>query len=118
MDGEHAGWMTVQRNEHIELDSIYRKPSMQGRGLGTSLVQGLISEAETTGKPLHLSTAKINPARRLYECLDFVVAGESEFKSSWNGAPKKAKRGWRVEKHEMHVRNGVAIPRAQMSKDL
>jgi GNAT superfamily N-acetyltransferase len=58
VDGEDAGWMTVQRDEHIELDSIYLKPSMQGRGLGTSLVQGLISEAETTGKPLRLSTAK------------------------------------------------------------
>lgn len=29
-----------------------------------------------------------------------------------------AKRGWRVEKHEICVRNGVSIPRAEMSKDL
>lgn len=252
VDGEDVGWMTVQRDEHIELDSLYLKPSMQGRGLGRSLVQGLISEAETTGKPLRLSTAKINPARRLYESLGFVNAGESEFKifmewrpnktnvsaptqeisirafqpddaprlceifyhsvhevanakydkaqldawapkipdaSKWlpilieyatflaideaekpvawismteagyvdmlfclpeaigrgiagrlyekvedlakkRGLPRMtahasllaqpffAKRGWRVEKHEMHVRNGVAIPRAEMSKDL
>ena len=50
-DGEDAGWMTVLRGEHIELDSLYPKPSMQGCGLGTSLVKGLISEAETIGKP-------------------------------------------------------------------
>lgn len=31
-------------------------------------------------KPLTLSTAKINPARRLYEGLGFTVVGESEFK--------------------------------------
>jgi GNAT superfamily N-acetyltransferase len=80
VDGEDAGWMTVQRDEHIELDALYLKPSMQGRGLGTSLVQGLISEAEANGKPLRLSTAKINPARRLYERLGFVNVGESEFK--------------------------------------
>jgi putative acetyltransferase len=32
--------------------------------------------------------------------------------------PFFAKRGWRVENHEMHVRNGVGIPRAEMSKEL
>ena len=32
--------------------------------------------------------------------------------------PFFAKRGWQIEKHEMHVRNGVTIPRAEMSKDL
>jgi hypothetical protein len=40
----------------------------------------LISEAQTNSKPLRLGTAKINPARRLYERLGFVNVVESEFK--------------------------------------
>jgi hypothetical protein len=32
--------------------------------------------------------------------------------------PFFAKRGWRIESHEMHVRNGVALPRAEMSKTI
>jgi putative acetyltransferase len=32
--------------------------------------------------------------------------------------PFFARRGWKVEKHEMHVRNGTSLPRAEMSKTI
>jgi hypothetical protein len=57
VDGEDAGWLTVRRSVDIELDSIYLRTSMHSRGAGTALVKGLISEAQSTAKPLRLSTA-------------------------------------------------------------
>ena len=102
VDGENSGWMTVQRGAHIELDSLYLKPAMQRRGVGTSLVQGLIFEADSTGKPLRLSTAKINPAQRFYERLGFVNVGESELKVFMEWRPKTTNLiGW---KHTVNIR--------------
>jgi GNAT superfamily N-acetyltransferase len=80
LHGENAGWLTVQRGEDIHLESLYLASTMQGRGIGTSLLRGLIDEATSTGKPLRLSTAKINPARRLYERLGFLDVTEDGYK--------------------------------------
>jgi len=44
------------------------------------LVREVIGEARAAGLPLTVSTAKINPARSLYERLGFVATHEGEFK--------------------------------------
>jgi len=44
------------------------------------LVGEVIKQARASGLPLTVSTAKINPARSLYERLGFVATHESEFK--------------------------------------
>jgi GNAT superfamily N-acetyltransferase len=93
VDGDDAGWLTVRRSVDIELDSIYLKASMHNRGAGTALVQDLISEAQSTEKLLRLSTAKINPARRLYERLGFVAVHESEFKVFMEWRPASPREG-------------------------
>lgn len=58
--------------------SIEIVPAYQGRGLGTALVERVIAEARARGLPVRLQVLKINPARRLYERLGFVVTGETE----------------------------------------
>jgi ribosomal protein S18 acetylase RimI-like enzyme len=78
--GADAGWLTVQRSTAIHLESIYLTPGKQRIGIGTALIRGLIEEARAAGKTLKLSTAKINPARNLYERLGFVVVSEDEYK--------------------------------------
>lgn len=81
IDGEDAGWLTVFREpDRIEIDSIYLAEKQQGAGVGTYLLKQLIQESEALRKPLTLSTAKINPARRLYERLGFVAVDETKFK--------------------------------------
>jgi ribosomal protein S18 acetylase RimI-like enzyme len=80
IDGEDAGWFTVQRTRDIHLDSIYISPQYQRKGVGTALIRGLIGEADTSGAVLRLSTAKINPARRLYERLGFIAVDEGPYK--------------------------------------
>jgi ribosomal protein S18 acetylase RimI-like enzyme len=80
VDGQDVGWLTVQRTRDIHLDSIYLVPSQQRKGIGTALLRSLIAEADKSGSVLRLSTAKINPARRLYERLGFIVVDEGPYK--------------------------------------
>jgi predicted acetyltransferase len=108
-DGEYAGWITVQRAEHIELDGIYLKPTMQRRGIGTALIRALIAEAQTTCKPLRLSTAKINPARRLYERIGFIDVSETEYKVFMEWQPKP--RVVRIERPSAELAQSFAAMR-------
>lgn len=79
--GTDVGWMGVARVDGaIELDGIYIACEHQGRGLGTALLRGLMLQARLEGKPLRLSTAKINPARELYRRLGFVETHEDRYK--------------------------------------
>lgn len=79
--GADIGWMTVRRNvDHIYLDEITILAPWQNNGIGTSLLRDLIQEANERGLPLRLSTARINPARRLYERLGFRIVRESPYK--------------------------------------
>lgn len=81
VDGSEAGWMMVQRpGDAIDLHSIFLAPAWQNRGIGTLLIRRLIVEARAASIPLRLSTAKINPAVRLYKRLGFVVTGEDNYK--------------------------------------
>lgn len=60
----------------------------QNRGIGTEVVRSVIAEAERQNMPLYLSVLKVNPARRLYERLGFVVIEDTEhhFTMKFRGA--------------------------------
>lgn len=79
--GHDAGWLMVRRAaEGISLKQIYLDTPWQNRGVGSLLIRQLIEEARAQRVPLKLSTAKINPARELYERLGFVEVAQSEHK--------------------------------------
>lgn len=79
LDGHDAGLLHVVRSpEEIRLVNIQISPEFQNRGLGTTVMHGLLAEARTAGLPLRLQVLKVNPARRLYERIGFTVAGETE----------------------------------------
>ena len=79
LEGEEIGVMLVeQRDEEICLGVIEILPAYQGRGMGTELIRGVLTEALDNGKPVTLQVLKVNPARRLYERLGFAVVGETE----------------------------------------
>lgn len=81
VDGVDIGWLSVDREDtSIELEAIYLLRVAQNQGVGTTLIQAVVEEARAKRVPLTISTAKINPARSLYERLGFVVTAESEFK--------------------------------------
>jgi GNAT superfamily N-acetyltransferase len=80
VDGADAGWLTVQREADIYVQSIYLVAKQQRRGIGTRLLQQLLDEGRKSGVAVRLDTARINPARRLYERLGFSVVSEDRFK--------------------------------------
>jgi len=85
---ERVGRLRITRtSNYIELNGIQLLPRVQRRGIGTSIVEDLKSQAATAGIPFDLDVEKDNPgARRLYERLGFVQIGETEqeCKLRWN----------------------------------
>ena len=80
-DGSDIGWlMVLDAQDHVELEHLYLRPETQGRGIGTRIIQDLVAEARKGGREIRLSTARINPARRLYERLGFRVVDEDRYK--------------------------------------
>ena len=50
---------------------ISLQPEFCNRGIGTTLLRELQSEAAAAGKPLRIHVERFNPALRLYERLGF-----------------------------------------------
>ena len=76
--GRDVGVVEVEATgPEIVLANIRIMADCQGRGLGTTIVTGLLAEARRTGRALRLRVLKVNPARRLYERLGFRVVDET-----------------------------------------
>jgi ribosomal protein S18 acetylase RimI-like enzyme len=77
VDGEPVGRLYVARwEDEIRIIDIALLPEHRGRGIGTSVIRGLLDEAAATGKRLSVHVELNNPARGLYERLGFVPVGE------------------------------------------
>ena len=63
-------------------------PSMQSKGIGTWLVQQLVSEAQLAHATIHLSVLKANPARRPHERLGFSIVPKKAHAFKMQNAPK------------------------------
>jgi ribosomal protein S18 acetylase RimI-like enzyme len=78
-----AGRLYVAREgDEIRIVDIALLPESCNRGIGTTLLRGLQSEAAAGGKPLRIHVERFNPALRLYERLRSPIAG---FICSWSG---------------------------------
>jgi ribosomal protein S18 acetylase RimI-like enzyme len=70
--GYPAGRLYVARwPEGIRIVDIALLPKYRGVGIATKLLKALISESETSGKPLSIHVERFNPALRLYRRLGF-----------------------------------------------
>jgi ribosomal protein S18 acetylase RimI-like enzyme len=77
VDGECAGRLYVGRwAEEIRIVDIALVPRFRGRGIGQRLLEALMLEADTAGKPLTIHVERENPALRLYRRLGFTVTRE------------------------------------------
>jgi ribosomal protein S18 acetylase RimI-like enzyme len=90
--GEPVGRLRVTRSgDRIELSGIQLLPHAQGRGIGTSIIEGLKAEAKAAGIPLDIGVEKDNPrARRLYERLGCVQVAEDEQEHKLRWSPPAA----------------------------
>ena len=78
--GESAGWVTVKQASDISVDSLYLGSAFQRKGIGSILLRLIIEQAQESKLTLRINTAKVNPARALYERLGFVLVSEDAFK--------------------------------------
>jgi ribosomal protein S18 acetylase RimI-like enzyme len=75
IDGEPAGRLYVHRGEtEIRIVDIALLPEHRGNGVGTSLLNEVLAEAEASGRRVTIHVERFNPALRLYERLGFAVA--------------------------------------------
>lgn len=91
VDNERVGRMRIVRTaDCIELCGIQLLPDIQGRGIGTAIIEDLKAQAAAAGIPLDLRVEKDNPdARKLYVRLGFaqVDENEQEHMLRWNPRP-------------------------------
>ena len=75
-EGQEIGYLrSGEENGAIFIVQMLIAPGYQGRGIGTALIQDVLSHR----RPVELGIFKINVrARQLYECLGFTVVGETE----------------------------------------
>ena len=77
--GVDIGVLAVEhRADEVFIDKLYILPAYQRRGIGTRLIRDVLAEASREGLPVRLRVLKVNPARRLYERLGFVVVDQTD----------------------------------------
>ena len=77
VDGDPVGRLYVARwADEIRIIDVALLPEHRGRGIGTSVIRALLDEAAASGKRLSIHVEKHNPARRLYERLEFVESAD------------------------------------------
>ena len=76
--GSSVGLLRVEdRGDELFLATIELAPEAQGGGLGTAIIQSILSEARQRKLPVRLQVLLRNPAQRLYERLGFRRVGET-----------------------------------------
>ncbi len=92
-DGHDVGWIQEQVEDRtINLGSFYVMPAMQGRGIGTKVLEILLTHAADQSKAMTLAVVKINPARHFYEKRGFRVTHEDRHKfymRAYPGGPRR-----------------------------
>ncbi len=82
VDGAFAGSVSLRPAEdahgdpHLVLEHFYLAPHLQGSGIGTAVLRGLLERCDREGTPVRLNVLQGSPARRLYERHGFTVETE------------------------------------------
>jgi ribosomal protein S18 acetylase RimI-like enzyme len=78
LDGRDIGMVSMEENEsEVFLALIEIDPKHQHRGFGTAIIEQVIADGVRKRKPVFLHVLKVNPAKRLYDRLGFLVVEET-----------------------------------------
>ncbi len=79
IDGETVGRLYVSRGDaEIEILDITVLPEFRNRGIGTSLVRGILAEAAASGRFVVIYIESFNPSQNHFAKLGFVPVGGDE----------------------------------------
>src|SRR4028118_793867 len=74
LHGQDIGLVSVQQTgNELFISNVQILSEHQNKGIGSFIISKVIEQAQQQGRPVTLQVLKVNPARRLYERLDFVV---------------------------------------------
>ena len=65
-----------RRTDEIRIVDIALLPQHCGKGIGTAILQEILSDATSSGLPVRIHVEKFNPALRLYRRLGFTEIGD------------------------------------------
>lgn len=65
------GRLYIDRGEDIRIADIALVPDLRGHGIGRMIMEAILEEGRTTGKPVTIHVEHDNPARHLYDRLGF-----------------------------------------------
>ncbi|MEU6091417.1 GNAT family N-acetyltransferase [Streptomyces sp. NPDC047085] len=75
--GAFAGCVALRPTRDARwLEHFYLAPHLQGRGVGSDILRGLLERCDHAGVPVRLNVLQGSPARRLYERHGFTVDSE------------------------------------------
>jgi GNAT superfamily N-acetyltransferase len=75
--GAFAGCVALRPTRDARwLEHFYLAPHLQGRGVGSDILRGLLERCDRAGVPVRLNVLQGSPARRLYERHGFTVDSE------------------------------------------
>lgn len=81
LDGSDVGWLQVKiKSEELFVAQLFGDIPVQGRGIGTEIMNRLIVDAERAHHSVRLAVAKVNPAVQLYKRLGFHITHEDDRK--------------------------------------
>jgi GNAT superfamily N-acetyltransferase len=81
VDGDLAGWIRLEHRADCDwLDLLVVATGHQRKGVGTSVLRSLMSDADRRGVPLWLSVHRSNDARQLYARLGFREMDRDELR--------------------------------------
>lgn len=93
-DEQSVGWIQEQvDNTTINLGSFYVMPALQRRGIGTKVLDILLTHAADQSKAITLAVVKINPARHFYEKRGFRITHEDRHKFYMRTDPRRTSPG-------------------------
>ena len=79
LDGQPIGCLDVEwLPDQVKLNRLFLQPAVQGRGIGSRLVQQVLAAARAAHLPVRLRVFKVNPAQHFWQRLGFSVVGETE----------------------------------------
>ncbi|WP_421108040.1 GNAT family N-acetyltransferase [Streptomyces sp. NEAU-S77] len=77
VSGAFAGCVSLRPAEDAHwLEHFYLAPHLQGSGIGTAVLRGLLEQCDRDGTLVRLNVLQGSPARRLYERHGFVLETE------------------------------------------
>ncbi len=80
LDGALVGFLMLRREAPTwHLEHLYLHPAVQGRGIGSVVLQRLCAQADEAGAGIRLGALKQSDANRFYQRHGFEFSHEGEF---------------------------------------